>query len=142
MKSDINIEEMIPHAGQMVLIDEITAWDQRRITCRTATHRDPDNPLRNDTGLPAAAGVEYGGQASALHGALIGSRRDGFLVAIKDMKAAVQNLNEIEEDLLIDAVCLGFDTNSSMYTFEVSSSAAPDDLLVSGRITIALAGDQ
>ena len=40
------IRTLIPHAGLMCLLDEVTRWDERSIVCISNTHRDPTNPLR------------------------------------------------------------------------------------------------
>ena len=64
------IEERIPHHGRMCLLDEVIEWDAQHIRCRSATHRDPDNPLRSHGRLGIACGIEYAAQAMALHGAL------------------------------------------------------------------------
>ena len=36
----------IPHQGSMCLLDEVLSWDLQRISCRSISHRAPDNPLR------------------------------------------------------------------------------------------------
>ena len=48
MLSRARILELIPHQGTMCLLDEVTAWSERAITCRTRSHLAPDNPLRRD----------------------------------------------------------------------------------------------
>src|SRR5580658_11189609 len=65
------IEQHIPHKGRMCLLDEVLSWDATRIRCRSATHRSPDNPLRQHGRLGAACGIEYAAQAMAVHGALV-----------------------------------------------------------------------
>ena len=64
------IRTLIPHSGLMCLLDEVTQWDDRSITCITNTHRDPANPLRRDGRLSALHAFEYGAQAAAVHGGL------------------------------------------------------------------------
>src|SRR5438874_2386771 len=64
------IRTLIPHSGLMCLLDQVTQWDDRSITCVTNTHRDPANPLRRNGHLSALHAFEYGAQAAAVHGGL------------------------------------------------------------------------
>lgn len=64
------IERLLPHRGAMCLLDEVIEWAPRSIRCAASSHRDPANPLRGPLGLSSMAGIEYGAQAMALHGAL------------------------------------------------------------------------
>jgi len=64
------IERLLPHRGAMCLLDEVIEWAPRSIRCAASSHRDPGNPLRGPLGLSSMAGIEYGAQAMALHGAL------------------------------------------------------------------------
>lgn len=134
----IDIEKLIPHAGNMVLIDSVTDWDEDSITCRTASHLRPDNPLRNETGLPAASAIEYGGQAAAVHGGLTGRRGDGLLVAVRNLTSAVDYLDQVAADLVIEADCLASNAQSTMYRFRIHAEGASETELAAGRITIAL----
>jgi predicted hotdog family 3-hydroxylacyl-ACP dehydratase len=136
----IDIERLIPHAGTMVLIDSVTDWDENGIICRTASHRRPDNPLRNEKGLPATSAIEYGGQAAAVHGGLTGRRGDGLLVAVRDLTAAVEYLDQVADELVIEADCLASSAQSTMYRFRIHPEGASDTELAAGRITIALEG--
>ena len=138
---DINIPSLIPHAGSMVLIDRVVAWDQDEITCAATSHRRTSNPLRNDDGLPATAGAEYGGQAAALHGGLLGRRADGYLVALRDFRLNVARLDQVADDLIIHARCLAADDQGIVYTFEVMQEQGAS-ALVSGRVTVALMGNK
>src|ERR1700688_1204625 len=65
------IESRIPHHGRMCLLDEVIAWSDARVSCRSGTHREADNPLRADGKLGIACGIEYAAQAMAVHGALL-----------------------------------------------------------------------
>ena len=67
------VDELIPHAGSMCLLDTVERWDQDEIVCRASSHDDPDNPLSEDGRLAAVALVEYGAQAAAVHAALAGA---------------------------------------------------------------------
>ncbi|PYJ39960.1 MAG: hypothetical protein DME81_02365, partial [Verrucomicrobia bacterium] len=64
------IRTLIPHSGLMCLLDSVTEWDDRSITCISNTHRDPINPLRRDERLSALHAFEYAAQTAAVHGGL------------------------------------------------------------------------
>lgn len=138
--AEIDIERLIPHAGKMVLIDAVTAWDSDCISCRTSSHRKPDNPLRNEAGLPAVSAVEYAGQAAALHGGLTGRSADGLLVAVRDLARGIDFLDRVAADLVIEAECLVSNAQASIYRFRVLPDGGDDTPLAAGRITIALGG--
>ena len=138
------IEAHIPHQGRMCLLEEVIDWDQRRIRCRSTTHRAPDNPLRSHGRLGAACGIEYAAQAMALHGALAndaaaGSEaakpRAGLLASVRDVRLWVSRLDDTEGDLICEAHRLAGDRNSALYEFALR--AAGRDLL-SGRAAVVL----
>ena len=60
----------LPHQGPMSLLRRIVSWDPARLHALADGHRDPGHPLRRAGELPIAAGIEYGAQAAAAHGAL------------------------------------------------------------------------
>ena len=63
----------LPHQGAMSLLDEIVKWDAATVHALARAHRSPDHPLRRGGELPITAGIEYGAQAAAVHGALSGN---------------------------------------------------------------------
>src|SRR6266545_5493892 len=102
------IRALIPHSGTMCLLDEVTQWDDRSITCITNTHRDPANPLRRDERLSAVHAFEYGAQAAAVHGGLrarsVGEiAPPGYLAALRDARLDVARLDDITSPLQICA---------------------------------------
>ena len=95
------IRTLIPHSGLMCLLDEVTQWDDRSITCITNTHRDPANPLRRDGRLSSVHAFEYGAQAAAVHGGLrarlVGEiAPPGYLAALRDAELHTARLDDIE----------------------------------------------
>jgi predicted hotdog family 3-hydroxylacyl-ACP dehydratase len=129
---------LIPHQGTMCLLDGVTAWDDQSIVCTSSTHRDPDNPLRRQQGLAALHAVEYGAQATAVHGGLrarqAGQRApSAYLAALRDIRLFVDALDAVEAPLSIEATRLAGDTGHFIYTFRVS---AAQELLVEGRVTV------
>jgi len=129
---------LIPHQGSMCLLDGVTAWDDQSIVCTSTTHRDPDNPLRQHNNLAALHAVEYGAQATAIHGGLR-ARQAGrkapaaFLAALKEIKLLTDVLDTVEAPLTVKATRLAGDTEHFIYSFWVS---AAERLLAEGRVTV------
>jgi len=130
------IRGLVPHAGAMCLLHEVLQADADSIRARAVSHRDPANPLREGGVLPALCGVEYAAQAMAVHGALqggLGPRRPGMLAAVRDVELAVQRLDDIAEDLVIEAHCLLHEGGRLLYRFEVRANNRE---LLQGRATV------
>jgi len=134
----------IPHQGRMCLLDEVIDWDRRRIRCRSATHRAPDNPLRSHGRLGIACGIEYAAQAMALHGALANdaaagraqAKSDlGFLASVREVRLLVLRLDDIENDLICEATCLAGDSVTALYEFALRDG---ERTLLSGRAAVVL----
>jgi predicted hotdog family 3-hydroxylacyl-ACP dehydratase len=136
------IESRIPHHGRMCLLDEVIAWSADRVSCRSSTHRDADNPLRAYGRLGIACGIEYAAQAMAVHGALVaggggggggGLPKTGFLAAVRGVRFHSLRLDDVPGDLICDAVRMAGDATTALYEFELRSSAAS---LLRGRATV------
>ena len=132
------IRTLIPHSGTMCLLDEVTQWDDRSITCITNTHRDPANPLRRDERLSAVHAFEYGAQAAAVHGGLrarsVGEiAPPGYLAALRDARLHVAFLDDIRSPLQICANRLFGDSANTVYECRV---LADNLLLANARVTI------
>lgn len=127
----------LPHQGQMSLLDEIIRWDATSVLARAHRHRAPDHPLRRGAELPIAAGIEYGAQAAAAHGALMAgsaSSQAGFLASVRDVTFHARRLDDIPGDLEIVAEQLGSAAAGVMYRFEVRTAGR---CLAQGRVTVA-----
>ena len=138
------IEARIPHQGCMCLLDEVLAWDAHHIRCSTGTHRALDNPLRSHDRLGIAGGIEYAAQTMALHGALAGAAlganaaapsRVGLLASVRDVRLHVLRLDDIEADLLCEAIHLAGDNFTAMYEFALHDK---DKCLLAGRASVVL----
>jgi predicted hotdog family 3-hydroxylacyl-ACP dehydratase len=149
------IERNIPHHGRMCLLDEVMEWDARHIRCRSGTHRLPDHPLRSQGRLGVACGIEYAAQAMAAHGALAGGAlahssggalagsgakgagrprsEVGFLAGLRDVRLHVLRLDDVQADLICDAMLVAGDHGSALYEFALRSEALR---LLSGRATV------
>lgn len=124
----------LPHQGAMSLLDEIVAWDASTVRALARRHVAADHPLRRANELPATAGIEYGAQAAAAHGALVGSEGAGFLASMRGVIFHVSRLDDIAVPLEVFAEQLGAGAAGVMYRFEVSAQSR---LLVEGRVTVA-----
>jgi predicted hotdog family 3-hydroxylacyl-ACP dehydratase len=132
------ILRLIPHQGRMCLLDAVVDWDDAQIECRTATHRDPANPLRHDGALAALHLAEYGAQAMAIHGGLLeraagGAARPGVLVALRDLRLAVARIDDLAAPLTVRAKRLLANADGLLYSFEID---ADGQRLASGRVGV------
>jgi predicted hotdog family 3-hydroxylacyl-ACP dehydratase len=131
------LQQLIPHAGRMCLLDRVIAHSDRDIECTTGTHRDPDNPLRRDGQLSALHLTEYAAQAMAAHGALLaGGAQPGMLAALRDIRLHTDRIDTIAPDLTVRATRRLAQRDGSLYDFSV---CAGDRVLCEGRIAIAFA---
>jgi len=132
----IDIDSLVPHAGAMVLIDEVVEHDGQRIRCRAATGPLADHPLGRKGRLPATALAEYGAQAMAVHGGLLaaagGRPREGRLVSLAELNLAVSEL-EHPAELNIEAERIGGSALGEIYRFKVQDG---DRSLADGRATV------
>lgn len=134
----------IPHQGSMCLLDAVMHWDGTRIQCRASSHRATDNPLRAYGRLGAACGIEYAAQAMAVHGALMAESlapagsitpRAGYLVSARGVELHATRLDDITNDLIIEASCNMSNANNMLYEFKVSAAGRT---LLHGRATVVL----
>ncbi len=75
------IRKLVPHAGNMCLLERVVACDAASIRCETRSHLDQSNPLRRNGHLASICAIEYAAQAMALHGALTAPGHIGALTA-------------------------------------------------------------
>lgn len=134
------IEAMIPHKGAMCLWDAVTDWDERRIRLLGRSHRDPDNPLRRGGRLNAVHLCEYGAQAMAVHGGVLGAAtggtaRAGMLVALRDVRLSVARIDDLPGELVCEAELLADSPVSQQYVFRVLHG---DQVIAEGRAAVML----
>ncbi len=134
------IQAHIPHPGRMCLLDEVIEWNGERISCRSSGHRAADHPLRAHGRLGAACGIEFAAQAMAVHGALIADASTvkpagGFLASVRGVRLYVSRLDDVQTDLICDAVLIAGDRGTALYEFALRAAAMP---LMSGRATVVL----
>jgi len=137
------IASVIPHAGSMCLLDGVLECDAQHIRCITSTHRAADNPLRSGDVLLALCGIEYAAQAMAVHGAWdakFGKKpRAGYLVALRDVACDKMRLDDIDDDLIVDAEKIMGDEARVIYQFSIHAGSSR---VMSGRATVVLDADK
>ena len=128
----------LPHQGAMNLLDHIVAWDESMVHARATSHRDAGNPLRRAGVLPITAGIEYGAQAAAAHGALASSAASGagLLAAMRGVVFHATRLDDLAAPLDVMAEQLGGGAAGVLYRFIVTCERRP---LLEGRVTVAFA---
>ena len=141
MTVEPRIETLVPHAGRMCLLERIVSWDDTSVTLATTTHRDPANPLARDGRLRAIHLCEYGAQAMAVHGGLVATARGerarpGLLVSLRDVVLACDFIEDLEGELLVEAVRVHGGAEAWQYDFRVSHAGRP---LAHGRAMVSLA---
>jgi predicted hotdog family 3-hydroxylacyl-ACP dehydratase len=82
----IDVAELIPHSGKMVLLDRIISCDNNSLSAAVVV-RD-DGLLGNDKTVPAWVGIEYMAQAVAAYAGVMAKRAEepiklGFLLGTR-----------------------------------------------------------
>ena len=133
------IAKVIPHTGSMCLLDGVLECDALHIRCISGSHRDATNPLRSGEQLLALCGIEYAAQAMAAHGAwdaqFDSKPRAGYLAAVRDVTCHTERLDDLNDDLIIDAQRIMGDASNVIYQFSIHAGTAA---IMSGRATVVL----
>jgi len=130
---------LVPHAGDMCLLDGVFAWDDTSIHAMSVSHVLDTHPLRGDRGLHSVHLAEYGAQAMAVHGALRARERGdteprpGMLVSLRGVKLAVDRVDTLAGTVHVRAQCLIADDSGAQYTFQVEHEGVE---IASGRAAV------
>jgi predicted hotdog family 3-hydroxylacyl-ACP dehydratase len=124
----------------MCLLDAVLAWDKERIRCSSSGHRAGDHPLRAHGRLGAACGIELASQTMAVHGALSAGRAHtrpaaGFLASVRGVRFYATRLDDVQTDLICDAVRIASNGETVLYEFELRSNSTR---LLGGRAAVIL----
>lgn len=136
MPGRTQIEQLVPHAGAMCLLDSVTDWDATRIACSSAAP-GPGHPLARDGAIPAIAACEYAAQAVAVHGALLDGAQDargGMLAKLADVELRMPFFPAAA--VTVRAELLGRLATGCLYAFDVASTG---QAVASGRLIVAFA---
>lgn len=129
---------LIPHHGKMCLLDGVEHWDEDRILCLARSHLCPDNPLRSGGELHGVHALEYGAQAIAVHGALLGGMlREARIVALRDAYLEARPLDAHDGSLAVHAQRVHADPTGLIYQVRVEVAGK---LIARARITVMATG--
>jgi predicted hotdog family 3-hydroxylacyl-ACP dehydratase len=137
------IAALLPHGGDMCLLDCVQAWDAVRIVCQATSHRSANNPLRRDGRLGVLAGVEYAAQAMALHAALCasgdaygaGRATRGYLASLRGVSFHQERLDLIGDALIVEADCQHREAGRAVYGFTIRAAG---QCLLEGRAIVVI----
>jgi len=121
------IEERVPHAGVMCLLDAVHAWDADSIECGAAAP-GAGHPLARDGIVPAVVAIEYAAQATAVHGALLSGdaqRGVGVLAKLSEVVFERDALEPLSEPLAVRAQLIARSERGCLYAFVVSGEVSP-----------------
>lgn len=140
MTPDMDIESLVPHKGTMCLWQRVLDHDDRHVRVATAGHRASDHPLRSDGMLKAIHLCEYGAQAMAVHGGLLGRARGGpvragMLVALRGVQLHVACIDDLDGELVGEAELLMAGETSQQYGFRILHG---DRVIAEGRAAVML----
>jgi predicted hotdog family 3-hydroxylacyl-ACP dehydratase len=130
------VKKMLPHAGDMCLIESVTRWEETSIECLGACN-SIDHPLLRNGQLPATAAIEYAAQATAVHGFLLnngGVVQFGVLAKLTDIALSATVIDPVHSPLQIYAELIARTDAACIYNFEVKGARLS---IASGRLMIA-----
>jgi len=138
----IDIEALVPHKGAMCLWQRVVDHDTTHVRVATLGHRDPANPLRSGDCLRGVHLCEYGAQAMAVHGGLLGLDsgcpvRAGVLVALRAVDIRVERIDLLEGELVGETELLMDSAGSQQYAFRILRG---DGVIAEGRAAVMLQG--
>lgn len=127
----------------MCLLDGVLECDAQRIRCISGTHRNADNPMRSGDVLLALCAIEYAAQAMAVHGAWVAKCEkkpcSGYLAALRDVFCHTMRLDDLSDDLIIEAEKVLGDEARVIYQFAIHAGT---EKIMSGRATVILDADK
>ena len=113
-------KHLVPHADDMLLIDQVLSWDLQQITTYSLSHQNLNHPLRLNGKLSAIHLIEYGAQSMAVHcGLLTGHLQPGFLAAVRSARFYIDDLESIKDSLVIQATAQLQMAKAAAYQFQV-----------------------
>jgi predicted hotdog family 3-hydroxylacyl-ACP dehydratase len=139
MLAKTDFVDLVPHAGDMCLLDGVVAWDDASIHATSTRHVLDTHPLRGPGGLHAVHLAEYGAQAMAVHGALCAREqgatapRPGMLVSLRGVRLAVDRVDTLTGTLHVHAQCLIADESGAQYIFRIEHDG---EEIASGRAAV------
>lgn len=136
----MNVESLVPHKGAMCLWQRVLDHDDHHVRVASDGHRAVDHPLRSDGMLKAVHLCEYGAQAMAVHGGLLGRARGGavkagVLVALRGVQLHVARIDDLGGELIGEAELLMDSDTSQQYGFRILHAG---EVIAEGRAAVML----
>ena len=132
------IAALIPHGYDMCLIDRVLECSKDGIKCETTSHLKQDHPLLHHGRLHSVILIEYASQVAAIHATLndkqFSRNKAAYVGSVKNFKLECQILSDINQTLLIEALCIFSNPQGAIYTFEVTSAK----IIAQGQINLVL----
>lgn len=147
--NEATIRQLLPHQGDMCLIDGLSQWSPDQAICQSSAHLRSSHPLSDDDRLGSATLIEVAAQAMALHGALLAGAgaddlnessgapdKHGVLAGVRKVTLDGANIAAVSGPLSIRVMLTSGDANTALYEFVVS---AGERSLATGRATVLFA---
>ena len=132
----LHFQDLIPHEGSMVLIDQVDDWDLDKISCSSRSHLLSNNPLMVNNSLSSMHLIEYGAQAMAIHrGLFTGKTLQGFLAAVRDANFYIDDLDNVQGTIYIQAIFELQINNNVVYSLNIFDEYATP--LLKARVSVA-----
>lgn len=136
------IEQLIPHAGGMCLLERVLAFDDSGLHAQSEAHRDPAHPLRRDGRLSALHLCEYGAQAMAVHGGLLAAREGrtappGLLVSLRGVELGRTFIDDLPGPLDVYALDVADSGAGWQCSFRIEHAG---EVLATGRASVLRRG--
>lgn len=98
---NVNVTDLLPHAGKMVLLDRVLEYDQQSLVAETVVRND--GLFSDGETVPAWLGIEYMAQTIAAFGGMMSYQTGtpvniGFLLG---SRRYVSNISNFQVDTLI-----------------------------------------
>ncbi len=138
---------LLPHQGNMVLLNTIEHWDEQTIQATSTSHTSENHPLRKEGTLSSMAGIELAAQAMAAHSYLCASQlrtsqnktestpRRGFVASTSKVTISEHRLDTLPSQLDINIELIDSSNESSIYSFNITHK---ENHVISGRLLAVL----
>ncbi len=136
---DIDIETLVPHSGDMCLLEKIISSSPEEIICQTTSHLSDKNPLKENGPLSKMHLIEYGAQAVAVHGGLMekiffsdAEPKLGYIAVLKSIKWGEGDLQTPLLEVKVSLITAN--EVNKMYEFDVTD--AEQQSVCMGRVMV------
>ncbi len=133
------IASLIPHQGNMCLIDEVLRWDAQCIHAKSTTLHQRFNPLLHNGELHCVVLVEYAAQVAAVHAALAGTgmnrERAAVVGAVKQLQLHTPLVSPVLTEITLEAHCILNNSDGAIYQL---AALGEGEVLMQARVVLVL----